>query len=85
MHGRIDLPLVLHLIERHRRLHVSCSAHRYRVVAPRLAEAAATSFAPLLHAVATDLRNCQALFLRTVAGGLVGLCQATRQTEPLAP
>jgi len=60
-HDKIDLPEILPVVERHRRMAVVCPSCGLRVAADLPAEVMGTPFGPRLHAVATYLKTFQAL------------------------
>ena len=60
-HDKIDLPVIAPVVERHRRMAVSCPSCGLRVAADLPAAAKGTPFGPRLHAVATYLKTFQAL------------------------
>ena len=72
-HDKIDLPPIAPLVERHRRLAVSCPSCGLRVVADLPAAAKGTPFGPRLHAVATYLKTFQALSYERLEGAFADL------------
>lgn len=70
---RIDLPEVVPLVTRHRRLAVRCPSCGTRVVAPVPEAARGTPFGPRLHAVATYLKSFQALSYERLQAALSDL------------
>jgi transposase len=60
-HDKIDLPRISPVVERHRRMAVTCPCCGLRVAADLPAEVMGTPFGPRLHAVATYLKTFQAL------------------------
>ena len=72
-HDRIDLPDVMPIVERHRRLAVQCPACGARVVAAVPPAMKGTPFGPRLHAVATYLKTFQALSYERLQGALADL------------
>ena len=60
-HDKIDLPEIAPVVERHRRMAVTCPSCGLRVVADLPVEVTGTPFGPRLHAVATYLKTFQAL------------------------
>ena len=73
VHKRIELPEVAPVVERHRRLAVTCPGCRTRVPAPRPAGAAASLFGPRLHATAVYLKTFQALSYERLQRALLDL------------
>src|SRR5215210_6078217 len=72
-HDKIDLPAIKPLIERHRRLAVRCPSCGTLVVAAARDAAQGTPFGPRVHAVATYLKNFQALSYERLQGALADL------------
>ena len=60
-HDKIDLPEIKPVVERHRRMAVTCPSCGLRVAADLPDAAKGTPFGPRLHAVATYLKTFQAL------------------------
>jgi transposase len=90
-HDKIDLPVIAPLVERHRRMAVTCPSCGLRVAAELPAEVMGTPFGPRLHAVATYLKTFQALSyerleaafadlfgLRISQGGLMNMLRRTQ-------
>jgi transposase len=90
-HDKIDLPVIATVVERHRRMAVTCPSCGLRVVADLPAEVMGTPFGPRLHAVATYLKTFQALSyerleaafadlfgLRISQGGLMNMLRRTQ-------
>ncbi len=73
VHEWIELPQLKPRIEHHRRLAVQCPGCGTRVVAEPPPAAAGTPFGPRLHAVATDLKTCQALSYERLQATLADL------------
>jgi transposase len=91
-HDKIDLPVIAPVVERHRRMAVSCPSCGLRVAADLPAEVAGTPFGPRLHAVASYLKTFQALSyerleaafadlfgLRISQGGLMNMLRRTQR------
>ena len=72
-HDAIDLPEILPLIERHRRLSMRCPSCGVIVVAPLPDAAKGTPFGPRIHAVATYLKTFQALSYERLQGAFADL------------
>ena len=90
-HDKIDLPVVAPVVERHRRMAVTCPSCGLRGAADLPAEVTGTPFGPRLHAVATYLKTFQALSyerleaafadlfgLRISQGGLMNMLRRTQ-------
>jgi transposase len=91
-HDKIDLPVIAPVVERHRRMAVTCPSCGLRVSADLPAEVAGTPFGPRLHAVASYLKTFQALSyerleaafadlfgLRISQGGLMNMLRRTQR------
>lgn len=72
-HDRIELPEILPVVERHRRLRVRCPSCGTLVDAPVPDAAKSTPFGPRIHAVATYLKTFQALSYERLQGAFADL------------
>jgi transposase len=72
-HDKIDLPVIAPLVERHRRMAVTCPSCGLRVAADLPAAVKGTPFGPRLHAVATYLKTFQALSYERLEGAFADL------------
>jgi len=72
-HETVDLPEIRPIVERHRRLSVSCPSCGTTVAAPVPDVARGTPFGPRTHAVATYLKTFQALSCERLQGAFADL------------